>query len=508
MVEVGVSASSSLAAAAGAEIADRGGNAVDATVAAALVSLTTDVAFTSPGASGFVAVWPVDGEPTILDAYAEYPGRGIADREARRQRARPASFAGVTTYVGYPSIATPGALAGLARASELHGHLPWREVFGPALRWAEEGFPISASAQIYFDDVGDEIVGWHPESVRVLRHESGRRVRAGDVLRPPGLADSLRGLAERGVGHLYGGELGARIGDYVEAGGGLLTSRDLAAYEVRPRTPLRIRVGEWDVALNPPPAVGGVTLAATLLSLEERPLRSWDAAAALRFAQTLRSVLEYRRDRMHDGWDPSTAARELLESLGSPAPGGSAGSPSTVHTSAVDADGLACAVTLSDGYGSGAMVPGTGMWLNNSLGEVELLPLEAALPPPGTRLISNMAPTLARRSDGTVLAIGSPGADRITSSLAQVLCHLAHGGASLQEAIDAPRVHVELSEGRTTLVHEASLLGTWPEDWATREVEDENLYFGSVQAVQWSAAAGLTGAADSRRDAVYEVGGG
>jgi len=171
-----------------------------------------------------------------------------------------------------------------------------------------------------------------------------------------------------------------------------------------------------------------------------------------------------------------------------------------VHVSVVDAHGTACAITASYGYGSGATVPGTGLWLNNCLGELELnrAPLR-----PGERLRSNMAPTVGRRADGAALAIGSPGADRITTALLQVLAAFARGDATLQEAVDAPRLHVHhLDEGDpdgAVRVEAEDDLPLLDPDLPVRRHHRHSMYFGGVAAALRQASGGLEAAADPRR---------
>jgi len=169
------------------------------------------------------------------------------------------------------------------------------------------------------------------------------------------------------------------------------------------------------------------------------------------------------------------------------------GSSSTTHSSAVDASGLACAVTMSAGYGSGAMP--AGIWLNNSLGEVELVGERIHALEPGTRLISNMAPTVARHPDGSVLAIGSPGADRITTSIASTLLRYTDEGLALQAAVDAPRMHLEVNDVVAASVEP----GIAPTTIPTVEFPEHAMYFGGVQAVSWHPDRGFEGAADPRR---------
>ncbi|MDH3192816.1 MAG: gamma-glutamyltransferase family protein, partial [Acidimicrobiia bacterium] len=172
--------------------------------------------------------------------------------------------------------------------------------------------------------------------------------------------------------------------------------------------------------------------------------------------------------------------------------------PSTVHVSAVDDRGLGCAVTMSAGYGSGIMPPGTGIWMNNSLGEIELNRQGFHNLKVGSRLVSNMAPTVARSQDA-VLAIGSPGADRITTAIVQVLVHHFLEGVPFVESIARPRAHVSFSDdGQAIVRHEPGYdLGdcTLP----TISFEERHMYFGGVGGAEWSRSGGFSVGADDRR---------
>ncbi len=240
-------------------------------------------------------------------------------------------------------------------------------------------------------------------------------------------------------------------------------------------------------------------MAAMLLLLDDADIDLWGPTEIGRLAVVQRAVLDYRRERLSSAGDRSAEAGYLLDRARAGDLQSLLSSPSTSHASAVDAEGNACAITVSAGYGSGAMVPGTGMWLNNSLGEIELHPEGFHALEPGTRLVSNMAPTVARRADGAVVAIGSPGADRITTALAQVLFNTLHLGMPLAEAIEAPRLHVELFGGAPTVAFEPGIDTAEIGGLARRPFTAKNMYFGGVQATAWYPDAGLVAAADSRR---------
>jgi len=172
--------------------------------------------------------------------------------------------------------------------------------------------------------------------------------------------------------------------------------------------------------------------------------------------------------------------------------------------SVVDTDGGACAVTSSYGYGSGATVPGTGLWLNNCLGERELN--RGAPLAPGTHLASNMAPTVGLRADGAALAIGSPGADRITTALQQVLASLTNGRAGLQAAVDRPRLHVHHVEGGDVRVDAEEDLPLPRLDLEVRRHHPHSMYFGGVAATLVTPDGGLQAAGDPRRAGAVAVG--
>ena len=224
----------------------------------------------------------------------------------------------------------------------------------------------------------------------------------------------------------------------------------------------------------------------------------WNRASLERLIRVQRACLDYRQRRFDAGTDPGLAAEELLAAARDGSLLSRWTSASTVHTSAVDDTGLACSITASSGYGSGEMPAGTGLWLNNGLGEIELLGDIGAVGAPGTRLPSNMAPSVARR-DGDVLAIGSPGADRITSAIHQVLVNTLELGMPLADAISHPRVHVDTSGATDRLAAEPGL--DLPEvDLPLTVFPDLNMYFGGVGAALATRAGGFDVASDPRRE--------
>jgi gamma-glutamyltranspeptidase/glutathione hydrolase len=502
MRRVSIASGSQLSADAGAAIADAGGNAVDAAIAGVVVSMCTDPGVIAPSAGGFLTIWPGDGVPVVIDAYAEMPGRGIEpdDFGGGRRDVWMEYGGGMQTIVGPGSVAVPGALAGFGLACERYGSMPWRELLQPAIAAATDGFPVSGAAAQYLAYSHEAIFGWDPESRVLVHHDDGSPVGEGDVIRMPDLADTLRALADEGPDLLYRGELGRRIATAVGEGGGILTEADLAAYQPIVRDPVLVDLDAWKVATNPPPAVGGACLAAMLLLVEDHDFDAWSADEVQALVRVQRAVLGYRNRRLDPhGSDRAAEADALLRWAKMGDLGAIMSAPSTVHTSAVDSEGTACAITVSAGYGSGMIAPGTGFWLNNSLGEIELHPEGFHGVPTGTRLVSNMAPTVARGRNGSVMAIGSPGADRITTAISSVLLNFIHLGMSLSDAVHHPRVHAEVFEGVPTIAYEPGMPARPFDDFAVRRFPDLSMYFGGVQAALWDPAAGPFEGADPRR---------
>lgn len=488
---VAVASSTQLAADAGASVAREGGNAVDAALAAAWVGAVAEPGICAPGCGGFVTVWGPGIDPVTVDGYIEMPGRGTAPERfgSGTTEVSIEYGGGVTMHVGHGSVGTPGGPAALGGASERFGRLPWHEILAPAIAITRDGFPLTAPARHYLEYSGEKVFGWHPDGRAALHHADGRLRDAGETIRVEHLSDSLERLARHGVDDFYTGEIARAIAADMVEHGGLLTLDDLAAYSPVVRRALVGQVPGWTVATNPPPAIGGVTLGAMLGLLGGRPAGPWQEDDVAHLVDVQARVLGFRRDRVDLREDVVAAIDELRAAFTS---------PSTVHTSAVDADGLACAVTLSAGYGSGVMVPGTGLWMNNCLGEVELNRRGLHAWPVGARLVSNMAPTVARSDAGAVLSIGSPGADRITTAILQAFVNHAHAGMPLAEAVAHPRLHVEATDDGPRVAAEPGI--PRPDtDLPWRMLSGPSMYFGGVGAVRWSEEAGFVVAADPRR---------
>jgi gamma-glutamyltranspeptidase/glutathione hydrolase len=277
----------------------------------------------------------------------------------------------------------------------------------------------------------------------------------------------------------------------VAAGGGALTAEDLARYEALPRTPVCARYRGRDVMTNPPPSAGGILLALALGLLDERvaheppgPPTLTDLVAVMEEAQAARDE-RFLAGLAEDGFQERFLGASRLGS--------------TTHVSVVDADGRACSVTTTNGEGSGVLVPGTGIHLNNIMGEEDLSPLGFFRDPPGRRMPSMMAPTVVLDAAGEVeLVLGSAGSNRIRSAILQTIVNVVDRGMAAADAVLAPRLHFEAGvvyaepglplEDLRALGHRIA------------PFRERNLFFGGVQAVQRDPATGaLSGGGDPRR---------
>jgi gamma-glutamyltranspeptidase/glutathione hydrolase len=500
VTRVAVATTSAIAADAARQVAAAGGNAVDCALATALMSMNTEPGVCALAGGAYVTVWAPGHDPVTFDGNHAVPGRGLAggERGGGKVDVRLDYGGGVSTIVGPGSVAVPGALAAVEKAWQRFGSLPWGELLRPTIEVVRAGFPLPTACRYYLGYSGEVIFGRSRDSYTALHDADGRLYDRGTPIHVPHLADSLAAIAERGAAVFYEGELAEAISAHVRDGGGALTLDDLTAYEAIERPALVADIDDWHIATNPPPAVGGAVLTAMLLACGDLHASDWDGNSLDKLIRVQRACLDFRRDRLDIAEDVDAAAAALIRAATDGQFLSQWSSSSTVHTSAVDDAGVGCAVTASSGYGSGEMPDGTGLWLNNGLGEIELNRRDVDSRQPGERLPSNMAPTVARSSDAT-MAIGSPGADRITTAMHQVLVNALQFGMSLEDAIGHPRVHVDTTGDSDRLCAEPGL--DLPAlDLPLQAFPGINMYFGGVSVATFDRSTGFQVAADPRRE--------
>ena len=434
-----IAAGHPLTAAAGQEVLDRGGTAVDACSAAAFVSWVVESPLTGPGGGGFLLAH-FGGRSVLLDFFVTVPKSFLGRDELL---ALAVDFDGDTQQVfhtGPAAVAVPGVALGLAEAHRRWGRLEWRSLFSRAISHARDGFELTPVAT-YLLDILDPLLKHSPEGAAMY-------TRAGGRMAFPDLASTLDLLAADGVEPLYSGDLARAICAHVP-----LTLEDLGAYEVIEREPLSVSYRGHEFRTNPPPSSGGRLIATGLDALERG-----------------RTVVE--------AMQAMEAARTVVDVGG------------TTHISVVDADGNVASYSSSLGSGSGVVVPGTGVHLNNMLGEADLA-VGSTLP--GERLTSMMAPSVVLRGGAPRLVIGSAGSNRLRGAILQVVNNVVSGGMDVRAAVDAPRVHYEAGETHSEPGADASPV----EDVVAWR--DRNLFFGGVNAVEVLADGSLAAAGDPRR---------
>jgi gamma-glutamyltranspeptidase / glutathione hydrolase len=446
-----------------------------------MTAFVAEPLLTGLGAGGYMLVVPPAGEAVLLDFFVEAPGHD-ADLDAR------APLVAVTVdfgdavqlfNIGAASCGTFGTPAGIEAAARRFGSVPLADLAAPAAALARLGVAVNAE-QAYVFTILEPIIASTPEA-RALYWPHGRTPREGEVLRDPELAEALERLGHDGAEPFYAGDVGAAISDWVCARGGTLTRADLAGYAAVPREPVEVAYRGRTVLTNPPPNAGGILLAYTLGLLE----RTSGPPGPLELVTAMESAQSERTPEFLEGLaDTGFLARFMASRLGA-----------TTHIAVLDRDGWACSVTTTNGEGSGVVVPGTGVHVNNMMGEHDLSPLGFFTHPPGRRLPSMMAPTAVLRDGHPELVLGSAGSNRIRSAILQVIVNVVDRAMAVQAAVDAPRLHFE--DGIVYVepgVDEAVL-----PDRTLARFRALNLFFGGVQAVARDASGALSGGGDPRR---------
>lgn len=470
---------------AGATVLREGGNAVDAALGAMLASFAAEPLLTGLGAGGYMLVTRPGEEPTLLDFFVESPGRGAGAAPRAQLIPVNVSFGGAEQvfHVGCASVGTYGVPAGICEASHRFGRMALSELVAPAAALAREGVVLNPQ-QAYVIEILGGIVTSTPEA-RALFAPRGTLLGPGERLCQPELADALERLAGEGAAPFYDGDVGRAIADWVSHRGGLLGAEDLAAYRVLDRAPVQGSYRGRTVLTNPPPSAGGILIAHTLAGLEAQ---AGDPSPE-RLVEAMELTQAERTPAFLEGLDDPGFVAAFLAQRGRLG--------STTHISVLDSDGHACAVTCSNGSCSGIIVPGTGVHLNNMLGEQDLNPLGFHRFSPGRRLPSMMAPTVVLHHGRPELVLGSAGSNRIRSAIVQTISRVLDQGLRAPEAVPAPRLHPEAG-----IIYSEPGIDMEPLRRAGRTVApfgSPNLFFGGVQAVQRDESGRFWGAGDPRR---------
>ncbi len=472
---------------AGVEILKRGGNAVDAAVAVAFALAVVEPAAGNIGGGGFMLVRLADGRTTFLDYREVAPGAATRNMYIKPD----GKLDEEASVIGYKSLAVPGTVAGLELALKTYGTMKLAEVMEPAIRLAEYGFAVSEKLARELQEEKSGLEKF-PASRRIFLND-GKMWKAGDTLKQPELAATLKRIAKNGAEEFYRGETARMVVADIAKSGGLITLEDLAAYRPRVREVLRAKYEsgghEWEVLTSPPPSSGGVAIIEALNMLRDVPLKSWDDVESVHMvAETMRRVFADRAAYLADpdysdvpvaGLTASCYAKELAGTIdaqrassskevhaGRPHACGVAAvgavpstlvsfgeGPHTTHFSVVDAAGNAVAstYTLNDSYGS-HVTSTAGFLLNDEMDDFTtqpgvpnalfgLIQSEANAIAPGHRPVSSMTPTILLRDGKLSFVTGSPGGPTIISATLLSVINWMRLGMDAQAAINAPRFH-------------------------------------------------------------------
>jgi gamma-glutamyltranspeptidase / glutathione hydrolase len=469
-----IAAGHPLTANAGIRVLRAGGSAVDACVAAAFVSWVCESPLTGPGGGGFMLVHEAEtGKTTVLDFFVTVPKEARGDVELLELAV---DFDGDTRQLfrtGAAAVAVPGTALGLETAHRRFGRMPWAELVAPAAEVARAGVELTPM-QSYLHRILDGLLRHSPEG-DALYGRDGRPYVLGDRFALPELGETLDRLGAEGSDALYRGELAERTVAHVGAGGGALTLADLEAYVVVEREPIAVEYHGHEFRSNPPPSSGGVLVALGLRTLGEREPAPGAVADAMEAQEAARDATFARALVSGD-------AVQLLKG--------------TTHISVLDRDGNAASLSASLGSGSGVVVPGTGIHLNNMLGELDLVGASQ----PGERLTSMMAPSLVLRDGAPRLVLGSAGSARLRGAILQVTANVVAAGMTVEQAVEAPRVHAEAGVVHCEAPAAADALEV--EGRAVVRWKERNLFFGGVSAVEVRPDGETAAAGDPRRGGV------
>lgn len=502
-------------AAAAAAVLAAGGNAFDGVVAALAAACIAEPVLASLGGGGFLHARPAGAAPLVLDFFAQTPQRKAPAAHLDFHPVQ-ADFGDATQefHIGRGAMATPGAVAGLFAMHADLCRLPLPDLLAPARQLADRGVAINA-VQRGIARIVEPILRADPATFALFASpaQPDRLAAVGERVPWPDFAAALDALGAAGPELLHGGPWAERLAADCAAGGGHLGIADLATYQVTTRRPLTLDYRDAHLYLNPPPAVGGPLLALTLELLAAAPPADSGFGSPrhrLALAAAMAATSEVRA-ALPPGESPDAAHRAAgrqgfaarLAALGLTGPRCRRG---TTQISIADRDGNLASLTLSNGEGAAYVLPGTGIIMNNMLGEADLAGGGFHQWPEDTRVGSMMCPTLVDHGDGGWTVTGSSGSNRIRSAILQVLVNRIDLHLPLAEAVAAPRLHLEgdvLSlEPPVAEATLAALTAHWPRLQVWR---GQNVFFGGAHSVSIDADGRLHGAGDARRGGVVRL---
>jgi len=498
-----IAAGNSYTANAGAEILRQGGNAVDAAVAAAFVSCLAEPALVCLGGSGVAQVFDSGtGQGKVYDFFSNMPGidseggSGIID--FRRVQVD-FGVAQQVFFIGRASVAVPGLIAGLCKMLEEAGTFSLPAVLAPAIELARSGVPLDQQ-QAHMVQLISSILR-DTRSMAEVFAPGGKLIQQGDLVRFPNLAETLEQLAQEGPHLFYRGKIAQTIVIDQLRAGGFITSRDLEDYQVHSTQAITVPYRGYSLLLPPPSSAGGVLIAFALRLLEVQSLTGVtplgpDHIRLLAEVMRLTNIarVEWEEARYLPGALERFLSDSYLDSYqqklqnaldGNPTsePQHPPSPPNTTHISVADGNGMVVSLTHSGGENAGFVLGKTGVTLNNMLGEMDLHPKGFHTLAPGERLQTMMSPVIVLKDGQPVLALGSGGSNRLRTAILQVISHRIDFGMSLEEAVNAPRVHFEDNVLQLEKGIEAKVAFALERLYEVNRWMERSMFFGGVHAV-------------------------
>ena len=506
----------------GVEVMKKGGNAVDAAVATAFAISVFEPNASGIGGGGFMLIrMAKTGKTVVIDYREKAPAKATPDMFVLDENGKVVND---EITVGGKASGVPGTVAGLLTALEKYGTMKRADVMAPAIKYAGEGIIVSKNLEGIIQDNYEKLVKFDAASEVYLK--DGLPYEAGDRLVNKDLAATLTKISKEGKKAFYEGEIAKKIADEVQKQGGLMTVEDLKNYTIEEREPVVGKYRDYTIISCPPASSGGTHIVQLLNMVENYDLKamgdntpeSWHI-----WAESMKQAFADRAEYMGDtayvkvplkGLTSKEYAKEVVKKIDLEKAGKDIkiGDPSkyesgsTTHFSVMDKDGNMVAVTQTINYffGSGVVVPGTGIMMNNEMDDfVPQKNMKNSIEG-GKRPLSSMSPTLVLDpKNRPLMTIGSPGATRIIPAVALTISNVIDHGMTLQEAINAPRIAQFQSgklnaEGRMSfesynklqeMGHEINMRGTYDN------------YFGGVQGIMMDYdTKTLQGGADPRRD--------
>ncbi|HEX8945388.1 MAG TPA: gamma-glutamyltransferase [Gemmatimonadaceae bacterium] len=494
----------------GAAVLRKGGNAVDAAVATAFALAVTHPSAGNIGGGGFMVIRPAKGTPITID----YRERAPLKSTQTMYLDSTGKIARQLTATGYLAPGVPGTVRGLAAAHKRFGKLPWKDLVMPAVDLAEKGFVLSDALARSLNREVSGAMSRYPASVAAYGKPGGGEWKSGDTIVLRDLGRTLRAIATKGPNVFYTGWIADSIAATMASNGGLISKKDLAAYQAKVRAPVRGTYLGYELIGMPPPSSGGVVMIEMLNMLETFDLPKLGAMSPQALHYEIEAMRRGYLDRARYLGDPDfvkmpiekltskTYARALAKTidpdhasssaeLGKDIVGPIASNEheETTQFSIVDKAGNAVSntYTLEGGFGSHVVVGGAGFLLNNEMGDFNKKPGEtnltgdigtpANLIAPGKRMLSSMSPTIITKNGKLFMVTGSPGGRTIINTVMEIVLNSLAFGMDARQAVDAPRFHHQWLPDEVTFERNAI-----PDSTAQRlEAMGHKLRFGGQQ---------------------------